>query len=151
MPLKLNSILETVIYASDLAAAERFYADILGLELHGRLEGRSVFFRVGNAMLLIFNPATTGDPKKEVIVGGAPIPLHGTTGSGHFAFSVADTDLDSWVALLQSRGVEIESDIRWPKGGRSIYFRDPAGNSVELASPTLWSNSQTTPPTSARR
>ena len=35
-------------------------------------------------------------------------------------------------------GVEIEVDYLWPGGGRSIYFRDPAGNSLEFAEPSIW-------------
>ena len=30
-------------------------------------------------------------------------------------------------------------NVTWPNGARSIYFRDPAGNSLECAEPGLWS------------
>jgi len=32
----------------------------------------------------------------------------------------------------------IEADFTWPGGGRSIYFRDPAGNAIEFAEPRIW-------------
>jgi hypothetical protein len=34
--------------------------------------------------------------------------------------------------------VAIEHEATWPRGGRSFYFRDPAGNSLELATPRIW-------------
>jgi catechol-2,3-dioxygenase len=54
------------------------------------------------------------------------------------AFAVSGTELDGWRAHLADCQVPIEIEVEWPEGGRSIYFRDPAGNSVELAPPTMW-------------
>jgi len=34
--------------------------------------------------------------------------------------------------------VAVEADFEWPGGGRSIYFRDPAGNCLEFAEPRIW-------------
>ena len=39
---------------------------------------------------------------------------------------------------LREVGIRIELEMDWKEGGRSIYFRDPAGNVVELAPATLW-------------
>ncbi|MFO1143760.1 MAG: glyoxalase/bleomycin resistance/extradiol dioxygenase family protein, partial [Amaricoccus sp.] len=47
-------------------------------------------------------------------------------------------ELDQWRARLERAGVAVEADFRWPNGSRSIYVRDPAGNSVEFAEPALW-------------
>jgi catechol 2,3-dioxygenase-like lactoylglutathione lyase family enzyme len=66
------------------------------------------------------------------------VPRHGSTGPGHVAFSVHASELDAWIDQLEGRGVEIEARVNWPGGGRSIYFRDPAGNSLELATPQIW-------------
>jgi len=71
-------------------------------------------------------------------VGGVPVPAHGTTGAGHVCFGVREAELDDWRARLALHGIPIESAITWPGGARSLYVRDPAGNSVELASPRLW-------------
>jgi catechol 2,3-dioxygenase-like lactoylglutathione lyase family enzyme len=46
--------------------------------------------------------------------------------------------LDGWRRRIEGHGVVIEKEVGWPRGGRSIYFRDPAGNSVELVTPGLW-------------
>ena len=123
------SILETSLYASDLKAAERFYGDVLGLALDPREIGRHVFFRCGDAMLLVFDPSTTSVKADEV-------PTHGARGPGHIAFAVADSDFDSYLTTLAEHEVEIEASIGRPTGGRSIYFRDPAGNSLELTTPS---------------
>jgi catechol 2,3-dioxygenase-like lactoylglutathione lyase family enzyme len=113
-------ILETALYTDDLRAAEVFYSTVLDLQLDSKEDGRHVFFKCGQAMLLIFNASVTA-------VQLGPVPHHGATGPGHVAFSVDPTDLDAWVEQIERRGVEVEARIDWPTGGRSIYFRDPAG------------------------
>ena len=134
--MSITGVLETCLYAPDLAAAERFYAGVLGLEVFSREPGRHVFFRCGPAMFLLFNPERTGTTPGEV--GGVAVPAHGTSGAGHVAFRVPETELSVWRARLADAGVAVEADIAWPRGGRALYVRDPANNSVELASPRLW-------------
>ena len=85
-------------------------------------------------MLLIFDPALSTTP-------GRQIPAHGATGQGHVAFSVGPGGLDAFAAELRRREVAIESEVEWPEGGRSLYIRDPAGNSVELIEGEAWPSS----------
>lgn len=133
--LRPAGVLETVLYAQDLAAAEAFYTHVLGLDLYDRAPPRQIFYRCGEAMLLIFNPGVTS----VVGTGGRlPIPPHGTTGAGHLAFRATAEEIEAWRQRLTDKGVAIESDFVWPDGGRSIYFRDPAGNSLEFAEPKIW-------------
>ena len=127
--------LETALYAPDLDAAEAFYGGVLGLERATRAGDRHVFFRLDGAMLLIFNPAETEKPPADPAL---PVPPHGARGPGHVAFAATAGELDRWRERLTAAGVAIEADFRWPNGARSIYLRDPAGNSVELAEPRLW-------------
>jgi catechol 2,3-dioxygenase-like lactoylglutathione lyase family enzyme len=129
-------ILETCLCAQDLGAAESFYCSVLGLQPFDRAANRHVFFRCGDGMLLIFNPEVTAHEKAEI--AGASLPAHGTSGAGHMAFAINEADVASWRGHLQRHGVSIEAEIVWPQGGRSIYFRDPAGNSLELATPKIW-------------
>lgn len=136
-----GAILETILYADDLVAAEAFYAGVLGLDVYARQAGRQVFFKLGNQMLLIFNPKTTVIPP----AAGArlPVPPHGAIGQGHICFAATAGEIEQWKNHLQSAGVAIEADFRWPMqdgsdGGRSIYFRDPAGNAIEFAEPRIW-------------
>lgn len=131
-----RAILETALYAADLDAAEAFYGGVLGLERAMRAGERHVFFRLDGAMLLIFNPAETALPPPAE---GLPVPPHGAAGPGHVAFAATAAELDRWRARLEAAGVAIEADFRWPgSDARSIYVRDPAGNSVEFAEPRLW-------------
>lgn len=136
-----TAILETVLYAEDLDAAEAFYVGVLGLAVHARSAGRQVFFRCGHQMLLVFNPkATVIAPAADARL---PVPPHGAIGQGHVCFAATADEIERWKAHLQSAGVAIEADFRWPAsdgrdGGRSIYFRDPAGNALEFAEPRIW-------------
>ena len=123
-------IFETCLYATHLAAAERFYSEVLRLELVSRMKDRGLTFKCGDGVLLIFDPGLTCEPDQLV-------PSHGADGPGHVAFAVQPEELDAWREHLANRSIEIEREVDW-SGGRSIYFRDPAGNSVELAPPTLW-------------
>jgi len=125
--MKAGNILETALYAEDLEAAEAFYTRVPGLEVHSRLAGRHVFFRSGTGMFLVFNPNQT--EKEE--------SAHGTRGRGHVAWAASQEELDDWLQWLEKQGVKVK-DFYWPKGGRSLYFSDPAGNSLELTSPSLW-------------
>jgi catechol 2,3-dioxygenase-like lactoylglutathione lyase family enzyme len=132
----IEGVLESCLYAADLAAAERFYGELLGLPVFAREPGRHVFFRCGEAMLLVFDPARTATAAGEV--GGVPVPRHGASGAGHVCFRVPEGELPGWRERLEAGGVEIEAEIRWPRGGASLYVRDPAGNSVELAPGRIW-------------
>jgi catechol 2,3-dioxygenase-like lactoylglutathione lyase family enzyme len=130
-----SQILESALYVDDLDAAERFYGGILGLAKIGRAANRHVFYRCGPGVLLIFNPAETILQYRE---GQLPVPPHGARGPGHLCFRAEAHELDTWRDRLLSAGVAVESDMKWPQGGRSIYFRDPAGNSLEFAEARIW-------------
>ena len=86
-------------------------------------------------MVLIFNPAETAKPAAP---GAIAVPPHGAAGPGHVCFAAPGDELGQWRRRLETAGIAIESTIDWPQGGRSIYFRDPAGNSVEFAEPRIW-------------
>lgn len=137
-----HGVLETAIYAHDLDAAERFYADVLGLPVILREAGRHVFFRCGNGVFLVFHPAVTVQPIP--LPGHIAVPPHGATGAGHMAFTMRESEIATWRARLAEHGVAIEQETAWPNGGHSLYFRDPAGNSIELATPRLWGIDEST-------
>lgn len=134
-PPKIIGTLESALYASDLKAAAHFWGQVMGLPEIARVPDRHIFFRCGPQVLLVFNPAVTREPPRP----GArlPVPPHGTEGAGHFC--IAAQNLQEWRDHLEASGIVIEADFIWPQGGRSIYFRDPAGNSIEIAEPKIWS------------
>ncbi len=125
----VDGVLETCLYAVNLDDTAEFYETVLGLERISRVEGRHVFFRTGDGVFLLFNPERT-------LAAGGDIPPHGARGPGHVAFAV-DSILE-WRTRLESAGVEVETEVTWPEGGQSLYMRDPAGNSVELATRSVW-------------
>jgi len=130
------AILESALYVADLDAAEAFYGEVLGLERIAKVDGRHVFFRCGSGILLLFQPdATVVPPAPEARL---PVPPHGARGQGHLCFSASASEIDRWKAHLVARGIAVEADFEWPQGGRSIYFRDPSGNSLEFAEPRIW-------------
>lgn len=133
--MKPQGILEAALYVDDLDAAEAFYGGVLGLEQIARVADRHAFFRCGTTILLLFNPAETVKPTRNPDL---PVPPHGATGAGHVCFAMDAEGLDRLADHLAAQGVAIEADFPWPNGARSIYFRDPAGNSVEYAEPRLW-------------
>ena len=129
-----SGLLEAALYTDDLTAAEQFYGDALGLPVVMKMEGRHVFFRVGQTILLVFDPEATENPGDGKIAA----PPHDARGPGHAC--IGSDDLAAWEAHLDAAGVEIERRLTWPNGARSIYFRDPAGNSLEIAEPKLWNS-----------
>ena len=138
-PVRLHGVLEACVYSRDLDSAQRFYVDVLGLEPFAREAGRFVFFYAGPSnVFLVFNPDSSADSAHRPAVNGAHIPPHGAQGSSHVAFAVTDADIETWRTRFANAHVEIEAEVTWPRGGRSLYVRDPAGNSVELASPRIW-------------
>jgi catechol 2,3-dioxygenase-like lactoylglutathione lyase family enzyme len=126
----IDRVLETVLYVDDLEAAEQFYGEVLGLELDSKKEGLFVFLKCGAGMVLLFEPQAAG--------AGRHVPAHGAEGPGHVCFALPEDALAAWQARLIAAGVAIEQEVSWPRGGRSFYFRDPAGNSLELATPRIW-------------
>ena len=134
-PPPLDRVLETALYVEDVARARAFYVDVLGgtpLLDSERLVALSIG---GPSVLLLFRRGATEQP---LPTPGGVVPGHGGSGAQHLAFAVPADALPVWTARLEAAGVAIESRVRWPRGGESIYVRDPDGHSVELATPGLW-------------
>jgi catechol 2,3-dioxygenase-like lactoylglutathione lyase family enzyme len=133
--MNVTGVLETGIYVADVPRSAEFYRRIFGFEeLVGddRFRALSV---AGRQVLLIFKRGGTLEP---MVLPGGVLPPHDGSGQQHFAFSVPAADLPAWEQRLAENGVEIESHVSWPRGGRSIYFRDPDGHLVELITPGCW-------------
>ena len=135
---KLDGILETAIHTEDMARSRAFYEGVLGLALINNDNRLTAYAVAGRDVLLVFRKGTTG---QTVALPSGTIPGHGGDGALHVAFAIGKEELDRWEAHLASRGVVIEArnDYDWERGGRRIYFRDPDGHLLELATPGLWS------------
>ncbi len=131
-----SAVLESALYVTDLDAAEAFYRDVIGLEWISRMPARHAFFRCGTGVVLLFNAEATRVALEKD--SRLPVPPHGMTGQGHLCFSATAAEIDAWKKRMAEKGVPIEADFEWPQGGRSIYVRDPSGNSIEFAEPRIW-------------
>lgn len=131
----ISNIAEAVLYVSDLARARHFYEGVLGLPATLAFDD-ACFLQTGpNSTLILFE-------LEKLLRRASAIPAHGARGQGHVALAVPPLDLDAWRVHLAAQGVMIEHEQTWPQGTRSIYFRDPDENSVELIEnshyPQIW-------------
>jgi catechol 2,3-dioxygenase-like lactoylglutathione lyase family enzyme len=132
-------LLETALYLDDVGQEARFYQGLFGFRLLSGSTGPEAMFAAlevpQQGVLLFFKKGANAQP---VDTGGGMIPPHGGEGSLHLAFAISSDFYASWKTKLVARNIKIESEVRWPRGGRSLYFRDPEGNLVELATPGIW-------------
>jgi catechol 2,3-dioxygenase-like lactoylglutathione lyase family enzyme len=131
----LDRVLETVLYVADLDRADHFYRDVLGLPCIHQDHRMRAYDVGGNGVLLLF---PTGGSLKTVETPGGPIPPHDGMGPMHIAFSTARHELEEWQSHLEKAGIALEGRTTWPRGGVSIYFRDPDDHLLEIATPGLW-------------
>lgn len=130
-----SAILESALYVRDVEEAVSFYRDILGLELVRPSSHRNAFFRCGAGILLVFDAKETVKPAP---VGALPVPVHGATGAGHLCFAASREEIAVWKEHFAQNNIAVECEFDWPNGARSLYIRDPSGNSLEFAEPKLW-------------
>ena len=132
---RVKRILETALYCEDLAGTAAFYQTLL--DVKPMLSGdRLVALDAGQqTVLLLFQRGNSG----ALETPGGLVPGHSGSGPVHLAFAVEASDLPAWEVRLAKLGIPIESRVRWDRGGTSLYFRDPDGRSVELATPGIWS------------
>lgn len=133
----IRGTLETVIYVDDLSRAHAFYGGILGLERVREMPRMMTYVVAPAQVLLVFNRA---ESRSDLNTPEGMIPGHYANGPAHFAFAIDAERYDAWKAHLEASGVAIRSEVSWSRGGKSLYFDDPDGNVVELATPGLWPN-----------
>ena len=134
---RVRRILETALDCDDLPRSAAFYTTLLGIEPMLSSD-RIVALGVGDgSVLLLFQRGLSGEP---VETPGGLVPGHESSGPGHLAFAIDASELAAWVERLGSLRIDIESRVSWERGGTSLYFRDPDGRSVELATPGVWPN-----------
>ena len=131
----IRGLLETALYVENLERAASFYERIFSFE---RLyeEPRLIALAIpGRQVLLLF---LKGSSSGQNTVPGGLIPPHDGQGRLHLAFAIEATELKQWRDHLTANNITLESEVIGDRGGRSLYFRDPDQNLVELAPPGLW-------------
>ena len=131
----LNGVLETALYVDDLARAARFYENVLGLTALASDARFRAYDVGGRSVLLVLQRGAT---LETVRMPGGTIPPHDGHGPLHIAFGIDAADLTAWEEHLGQASVAIEGRTAWPRGGQSLYVRDPDGHLLEFATPGLW-------------
>jgi catechol 2,3-dioxygenase-like lactoylglutathione lyase family enzyme len=134
---RIAGLLETALYVEDLARSTAFYAGPLQLGVMFE-SPRLVALDAGRqGVLLLFRKGASAE---DVPTRGGTVPGHHGDGRLHMAFAIAAEEYEPWRQHLADHKIAIRSEVSWPAGGRSLYFDDPDGHVIELATPGLWAN-----------
>lgn len=132
---RLDGVLETALYVDDLPRARHFYETVLQLKPIFSDHRLCAYDAGARTVLLLFK---RGGSMETAVLPGGTIPPHDGSGPVHMAFAVSVDELESWKEHLTRQGIIVEGSTTWSRGGTSIYFRDPDGHLLELATPGLW-------------
>jgi catechol 2,3-dioxygenase-like lactoylglutathione lyase family enzyme len=132
---QVRGVLETSLYVSDLERSRSFYTNLFGFQPLVQEERFCALDVTGHHVLLLFKSRGAIEP---LTTPGGTIPPHDGAGQLHIAFAIGRDDLDPWERRLQQDDIPVESRVSWPRGGKSIYFRDPDRHLVELVTPGVW-------------
>jgi catechol 2,3-dioxygenase-like lactoylglutathione lyase family enzyme len=132
---QISGVLETALYVEDVERSAQFYRALFGFEPMVQDQRFCAMNIAGKQVLLLFRRGTSAEALE---VPGGTIPGHAGSGTTHLAFSIDKAELDAWRERLGKQRVPIESTVTWPRGGESLYFRDPDDHLLELVTPGLW-------------
>ena len=134
----IQGVVETALHSDNLARAVVLCREVLGLVPMAGAARFQAFFDAGAGSGLRF--FARGTPLEPMSVPGGIIPPHGVEGTLHFALRIAAADYEVWRERLVTRGIALESETSWERGGRSLYFHGPDGQLVELVTLGIWPN-----------
>jgi catechol 2,3-dioxygenase-like lactoylglutathione lyase family enzyme len=134
---RIEGLLETSLYVDDMDRSVAFFRDVIGLAAMLETERLTAFDAGRQGVLLIFKRGASVD---DMPGGGGIVAGHDGEGPLHMAFAIAEESYDEWHRHLIDARVTIRGEMRWPRGGRSLYFEDPDGHVLEVATPGLWPN-----------
>jgi len=126
---RLDRVLETSLYVADPEQSARWYEDVFGFTVVSRSERLIAMSVMNQQLLLLFKKGLSAD---------LPKTPHDGEGQLHLAFAIPTEELPAWEAWLAQRGIVIEDKTHWERGGWSLYFRDPDGHLLEVATPGAW-------------
>jgi catechol 2,3-dioxygenase-like lactoylglutathione lyase family enzyme len=130
MPPKTEGLLESSLYVADVDASARFYEKIFGFKMVSDFKPRGCAMHAGDRqILLLFKKGASASHTTS----------HDGEGHLHLAFAIALAELPRWEAWLAGNSIALEEKRNWEMGGCSLYFRDPDGHLLEVATPGVWS------------
>jgi catechol 2,3-dioxygenase-like lactoylglutathione lyase family enzyme len=133
----ISGVLETSLYVADLGRSRDFYTRVFGFQTF-LLDQRMCALGVPSThVLLLFRHGGSVRPSPTP---GGTVPAHDGQGQLHLCFAIPASELQAWEAHLGEQAIQVESRVKWQNGGTSLYFRDPDGHSLEVATPGLWPN-----------
>lgn len=135
MAPQVDGILESALYVDDIGRSVDFYQTVFGFDVLLRDDRLCALSVAGRQVLLI---CQKGKSVRSTKIPGGTVPGHDGNGQLHVAFSISQATLDEWRNQLKHNNIPIESEVRWGRGGESLYFRDPDGHVVELVTPGTW-------------
>ena len=132
--LAVKGISETALYVGDMRRSVEFYQRVFQFPVLTASDRLSAHRVAPLQMLLIVRKGATVNP---VVTPDGTVPPHDGSGQLHVAFAVPSGQLNEWRTTLEGHGVEIESEMEWPRGGQSLYFRDPDQHCIDLMTSDL--------------
>lgn len=132
---EVSGLLESALYVENVDRSVGFYQDLFGFEV---LVASPIFCALGVAQRTVLLLFEKGSAARASETAGGVIPAHHGQGTLHLAFAIASEELQAWRNRLRQKAIPIESEVRWPRGGHSLYFRDPDEHLLELVTPGCW-------------
>jgi len=130
-PPGTEGILESSLYVDDVRRSAEFYEKIFGFQVMVDFWPRGCAMKAGERqVLLLFRKGGSLDIRGP----------HDGEGRLHLAFAAGEAELAAWEIWLAENQIAVEERTTWKAGGRSVYFRDPDGHLLELATPGTWPN-----------
>jgi catechol 2,3-dioxygenase-like lactoylglutathione lyase family enzyme len=114
----------TFLYYQDLAAAERFYREVLRLTTSFELDWVKIFRLSEGSSVGLVN-ATKGSLKPFPVEAEKPVML---------SLVVDKAEIERWHAYLKSKGVEVGEGPKVGADGKvlAFAFKDPGGYALEV-------------------
>ena len=108
------------LYVKDLEACEKFYVDLMGMQVEWRPDPDNVYLTSGNDNLALHRAPKNDEVKFQKL--------------DHIGFIIDKIeDVDDWFNFLLANGVKIRNEPRTHRdGARSFYCYDPDGIVVQV-------------------
>lgn len=135
MNTTITHLAESALYVDDLDRSVSFYRRLMEFPVVLQNERFCVLRLSAQQVLLLFRRGSSLSPTQ---LPGGLVPAHDGQGPLHICFGIAAEAVKDWEERLRVQGIAVESEVRWPSGAISLYFRDPDQHAVELATPGVF-------------